>query len=362
MVNTLWPADPDPVTQLPAYSGRRLRQVLGAMRAGASSARPLGARSGIRQGPTSSLVTATSATWTINPHAGTMDLQLANEAGAYDYALDAAQTGAMTPAPSNPNSRIDIVWVRLDDPAEGDGSAAALPVPGYTAGVAGASPSVPVPPPIGGRSQYVVLAQIAVPFSGAPVVTIVAPFSAANGGRILVRSQAERDALPLFNGLHVHRLDTGSVESYHGGWRVEYDAANWTGYTPTFSGEGGGSGTAGGSAVGRYKALGGKTIAADFTMVVGANVGALNGLTGIYNISLPVAAALALGGNIDVNVGTLTYYGGSLVIGNVLIRYSSGGLRAAFVFHGQTAMAQAGNPGGWASTTRIVGNVLYEAA
>lgn len=367
MGSTLQPVDA--VAGQPSYNGRRLRQTASALLFGASVGRLLGGRSGIRPGPTAGLLTATSTTWTLAAHAGIADAELANEAGPYRYAFDTAQTGAMTPAPSSPNSRIDIVWVRIDDPSESDGSTTPQPVAGYTAGQAASSPAVPSPPAISGDSsgrRYIVIGQILVPASGAPVVTITAPFTAAAGGRLPVWSQAERDALPVYNGLCVHRLDTGNVESYHNGWRTELDVTAYTAYTATMSGEGGGStttpGGSGGQILARYKVLPGKTMRIDFTIFVGAS-GMGTSLTGIYNISLPLGmtGALQLGVGVDPVVGTVTYYGGGQLTGNVVVR-SNNANRLALDFNGMAGLAQAGNPASWGAGVRVTGSCLLELA
>ena len=143
MANFVWPADA--VTGAPSYTGRALRETLAPMLAGATAARPLGARSGVRPGTSTTTVTATSTVWTVGPLAGVMDVQTASEAGPYLFACNAAQTGAVSAAHAT-LPRIDIVYIRLDDPAESDGTATPLVVAGYLAGTAAASPAAPAAP------------------------------------------------------------------------------------------------------------------------------------------------------------------------------------------------------------------------
>lgn len=186
MALRVWPADA--VSGAPLYSGRMLRQSLVApLLAGATSARPLGARSGVRPGTSASTVTATSTTWTCLPHAGVLDPQTAVEAGPYGYAVDAAVTGSVTAANAT-NPRVDIVYVQLSDPAEGDGTSAPGVTVAYLAGTAAATPAAPTTP-----ARSMVLAQISVPASGggSPSVTWVAPRTAAAGGIIPCASAAD---------------------------------------------------------------------------------------------------------------------------------------------------------------------------
>jgi len=163
------------VAGAPTNSGKSTRQALSAALGGATAARPLGARSGVRPGTPTSTVAATSTTWTIHPHAGILDTQASATAGPYWYALDADVTGAVTAAHAT-WPRKDILWVRCDDPAESDGSTVPAVVFGYTAGTAAASPAAPATP---ARSMR--LATISVPLSGggAPTIVFDAPYLVA---------------------------------------------------------------------------------------------------------------------------------------------------------------------------------------
>lgn len=188
MANRVWPVNAQ--SGAPQYSGRMLRQAsIAPLVAGATASRPLGARSGVRPGTPASTVTATSTTWTVRPHAGVLDLHAAAEAGPYGYAIDADVTGAVTAA-SSTIARVDIVWARIDDPSESDGSSAPGVVVGYTAGTVAATP--PATP-----ARSMVLAWINIPIAGggSPTITWVAPYLAAPGTAFKVRSDTERDAL-----------------------------------------------------------------------------------------------------------------------------------------------------------------------
>lgn len=209
MPRTLWPVDA--VSGAPLYSGKMLRQALAVLLGGGKASRPLGGQTGIRPG-TGALGSATSTTWTVNPHAGCLDLETSNAAGPYFYSIDdTANTGSITAADAT-NPRVDIVYVTLNDPSQSDGSATPDVFVGYLAGTpSGSSPSAPMPP-----ARSMVLFQINVPKQGggSPTVTNVAPYTVAAGAPIPVRSQAERDALSAYDGLQVYRLDTHTTETY----------------------------------------------------------------------------------------------------------------------------------------------------
>jgi len=161
----------DAVAGAPSYVGRALRQMSSVFLGGATAARPLGARSGVRPGTPTTIATATSTTWTVTPFAGVIDLQTAAIAGPYQFAFDTNQTGVVTAAGGA--ARTDLLFVRVNDAAEGDGTAGAPFVEiGYQAGN--------LTPP----ARSFALAQINVPASGggAPTTIWLAPYTVAAGG------------------------------------------------------------------------------------------------------------------------------------------------------------------------------------
>jgi hypothetical protein len=217
MANRLWPADA--ISGAPAYSGRALRQTQSPFTAGATPARPLGARSGVRPGTSTATVTATATAWTCGPHAGLLDVETAAEAGPYTYAVDTSVTGAIT-ASNASNPRVDLIYVQVTDAAE-DGAAPGQPAVvtvGYLAGTASASPVAPALP-----ARSIGLARINVPKTGGgnPTVQWIAPYAVGAGGLLPVWDQAERDALTKTEPLLVWRLDKHWAELWNGsGWEV----------------------------------------------------------------------------------------------------------------------------------------------
>jgi hypothetical protein len=215
MVARLYPADA--VGGAPSYTGRSLRQTLAPFLAGATSARPLGGISGVRPGTPSSTVTATSTTWTVTPFAGVIDLEAAAIAGPYTFAFDANVSNTVTAANAT-NPRIDILSVRVNDGAEGDGTVVApFAEIVYTAGVAAATPAAPATP-----ARSFVIANINVPVSGggSPTVAWNAPYTVAAGG-IQPVSPTTYPASPSA-GTAIYDQSLGCLLTYNGtGWVPE---------------------------------------------------------------------------------------------------------------------------------------------
>lgn len=226
MTARAWPLDA--ASGSPQYTGRYLRQTTVApFLLGATAARPLGARSGVRPGTSPTTVTATSTLWTVNPFAGVIDAETANEAGPYGFSFDAAVTGSVNAA-STSYARIDLISVQINDNAE-DGSALENVTIVYTPGTA-AAPALPATP-----VRSMVIAQINVPISGggAPTVTWVAPYLTAAGGIIPVRNVTERNATATALGgstevpLRIYQADTRTDWLYDGTTWSQVNPAAW---------------------------------------------------------------------------------------------------------------------------------------
>jgi hypothetical protein len=190
MAITIWPIDAQ--GGAPQYAGRGLRQTtVGVPLAGATAARPLGVRSGVRPGTPSSTVAVSGSTVTVRPHAGVLDVQAAVEASGYEYSSDASVNVSTTFTQDQSNPRTDIVWVQPTDPSEGNGGSPSLAF-GYTVGTAAGSPATPALP-----TRAMLLAVLNVPKAGggSPTVTWSAPTLVAAGGVVPVRSVAELKAV-----------------------------------------------------------------------------------------------------------------------------------------------------------------------
>jgi hypothetical protein len=181
MVARLYPGDA--VGGAPSYTGRALRQSQSPFLAGATTARPLGALSGVRPGTPSSTVTATSTTWTVNPFAGVIDLQTAAIAGPYTFAFDAAVTGTVTAAGAS--ARIDSLSVRVNDGAESDGTTVAPFVEIVPTVGTSVAPAVPA------RSFVIALINVPATGGGSPTVTWNAPYAVAAGATVPFNTLAQ---------------------------------------------------------------------------------------------------------------------------------------------------------------------------
>ena len=204
----------DAVSGAPSYVGRALRQLSSVFLGAATPARPLGAQSGVRPGTPSSIVTATSTTWTVTPFAGVIDLHTAAIAGPYEFAFDANVTGAVTAA-SGSIARVDILYVRASDPSESDGSSVPAIEVLYLAGTVASTP--PATP-----ARSFVLAQINVPISGggSPTVTWVAPYCVGSGGILPVPAGTYPAA--SYAGQYVDDPAQGLLRSNGTAWRRGY--------------------------------------------------------------------------------------------------------------------------------------------
>lgn len=216
----------DATSGSPAYTAQNTRQALSALMGGGSG-RALGARSGWRPGTPDSVVAVTSTTWTLHPCSAIIDPQASTTQGAYEWASDADITGSVTAADAT-NPRVDILYIQVNDSSSGDGSGALTAPVTYQAGTPAASPTAPTLPP---RSFLV--ATISVPKTGAgsPTATLNHAFFAAAGAPLQVFTQAERDALTIYTGLAVERMDLGgAIEVYDGTrWSFGMEHAEFNG-------------------------------------------------------------------------------------------------------------------------------------
>jgi len=127
-------------------------------------------------------------------------------AGAEEIANDGVVTVATTAAPGA-NSRIDVIWVRSQFVVAGDANNDV--VFGVTQGVAGAIPAKPSIP--AGALEFAtatIPSTATTTLSSGVVITQTHPFTAAAGGCVLLRNQAEQDAWTPQSGQEAFRLDT----------------------------------------------------------------------------------------------------------------------------------------------------------
>jgi len=134
--------------------------------------------------------------------------------GMYGWSNDTNVTGTVTAADAT-YDRKDIVYIQVND-SDMDTSGAKSAPGLYLAGTASASPAAPALP---ARSFLVGTITVPKAGGGSPTVQLNTARYAAAGAPLPVSSQAERDALSLYDGLMVQRLDLPgrSLESYDAG-------------------------------------------------------------------------------------------------------------------------------------------------
>lgn len=202
---------------------------------GGGAGRPLGGRSGFRVDTPSNVLAATSTTWTLGPCAAMIDPGATTNQGMYGWATDANITGSITASDAT-YTRMDIVYIQVNDSSAGDGSGATTAPVLYLAGTPAATPVAPTLP---ARSFLVGTITVPKAGAGAPTVALNPARFVTAGGILPVNSQSERDALTKFGSLTVRRMDAnGLLEDTDGStWTrradfqpVNTSDANWTYY------------------------------------------------------------------------------------------------------------------------------------
>lgn len=219
MTFTVFLVDPvdtnaDGIPDFPTYPGRAVRQVMSALLAGASAARPHGIRSGVTPGTASTsvaILTSPSLQWSLAPLCGAIDGEVADAAGAYLFSSDLTVTGGIVAADGSHN-RVDLLSLQVSDPSEADGSSVPSVIPIYTEGTAASSPSAPSTP-----ARSIAIAQLNVPKAGTgtPTATWVAPYLTAAGGVIPVSGPSDYPANPN-RGMTVDDASTGRLMKWNG--------------------------------------------------------------------------------------------------------------------------------------------------
>lgn len=180
----------------------------------------IGARSGILFGAASPLVTG-DATWAYNVGIFHAYVSRTPSDGGQIYGNDGSvligATGVGTTVPITPSAglqRIDIIWTRHPTNTENTDTASE-PLFGVASGadaVVAVAPVIPAGAIELARNLITDAATSTV--SAGNTITQTVLYTALRGAPVPVRTQAERDALNLYDGLQVYRLDTHLVEIY----------------------------------------------------------------------------------------------------------------------------------------------------
>lgn len=195
-----------------ALTAQQHRQGLAPLNGGGSG-RQLGGRSGFRVGTSSTVLSATSTTWTLGPCAAMIDPGATAHQGMYGWASDANITGTVTASDAT-NPRKDIIYIQVNDSSAGDGSGAVNGNVYYLAGVADGTNVAPALP---ARSFLVATLSVPPGTGTTPTVVVNPARYVAAGAPLPVVTDAERDALTKFTGLQVLRTDkNGRIETWNG--------------------------------------------------------------------------------------------------------------------------------------------------
>lgn len=204
-------------------TAKQFRQA-NAARNGGGAGRPMGGRSGFRVDTPSTVFSATSTTWTLNPCSAMIDPGATTDQGMYGWSTDTNVTGSVTAADAT-YGRKDIVYIQVNDSTAGDASGAVSANVLYLSGT-----PAPSPVPIGLPARSLLVGTITVPAAGGGSPTVVmnpAKFVAA-GAPLPVSSRAERDALVQYAGAQVVRTDAecriqkSDGSTWFGGEHVEF--------------------------------------------------------------------------------------------------------------------------------------------
>jgi hypothetical protein len=307
----------------PTYDAAELRAI-DTMYSRYDGSNNLGARTGVRPGGNSALLSTSSMTWTVQPGVVSLSGTSAGAFGEYRVPILTAETGTIT-ARDATFDRKDIVYVRVYDADTGDvGRVATVE---YLAGTPSGSPAAPTMP---GKS--VLLGTITVPkVTPGNALTVALPtnrFTVGSGG---VLPCDTRPTAP-FAGEVIFNLSSGAMEFYNGTTWVSFATAapvtqiftaNGTWTKPAGAryvevevvgggASGGGSKTsaagehsngAGGGAGGwSWKRFDASALAATITVTVGAGGAAISGANGnaggasSFAHTTPVAANGGAGG------------------------------------------------------------------
>lgn len=185
-----------------AVTAQQERQAKAAQHGGGSG-RQLGGRSGFRVGTPSTVLTATSATWTLGACSAMLDPGASTHQGMYGWASDANVTGTVTAADAT-NPRKDIVYIQVNDSSAGDGSGATTAPVLYLAGTPGVTPAAPTLP---ARSFLVGTISVPIAGGGSPTVVLNPARFVAAGGILPVSTDGEATALSQSPGLTVSYSD-----------------------------------------------------------------------------------------------------------------------------------------------------------
>lgn len=204
--------------------------------------------------------------------------------GALLGANESFETLAIAAAPAAGTSRIDLIWARANDSGSGQSNSNCITEFGVQTGTAAASnPQVPALP--AGAEELATLlfpAGATTTQSAGVVLTESSRLTAATGGVVELRSQAQMDAFSAAEGQRVRRIDTTIEYVRESGAWVPFASA-WINFTPTWSAPTAPS-LSNGVLLAKYRFIGRKHISVRYYLRIGSST---TGGSGGYTFTLP---------------------------------------------------------------------------
>ena len=313
-----------------------------------------GMRAGIRAGDIGLAVSRSGTT--VNVTAG---VGVATRSGrSYRFQLAATSPGTIAAANAT-FGRIDLVYVRIwDNSVDSGGLYKADTV--LLTGTPSGSPAIPVP---GGTIIYIPLATINVPNTGgggassSTISSTIRQVTVAPGGILPVTSATDIAIAGVYTGQARFNTVRGVPEYWNGSaWAAQGDYAA---YTPSWTASTTNPTLGNGSLVARWTRVG-RQIHYMGTLILGSTS---NGGTGVWSMSLPVAAASAgitTFGVADYAVAFANDYLG-------VTQIDAGASTMVFVVKTGTNSSSAGqvsntSPAAASSNSRLYWSVQYESA
>ncbi|MFF3620072.1 hypothetical protein [Streptomyces sp. NPDC002467] len=313
-----------------------------------------GMRAGIRAGDIGLAVSRSGTT--VNVTAG---VGVATRSGrSYRFQLAATSPGTIAAANAT-FARVDLVYVRIwDNSVDSSGLYKADTV--LLTGTPSGSPAIPVP---GGTIIYIPLATINVPNTGgggassSTISSTIRQVTVAPGGILPVTSATDIAIAGVYTGQARFNTVRGVPEYWTGSvWAAQGD---YVAYTPSWTASTTNPTLGNGSLTTRWTRVG-KQIHYLGTLILGSTS---NGGTGVWSMSLPVAAASAGIVTFGVADYAVAFANDYLGAGQI----DSGGTTMVFVVKTSTNSSSAGqvsntSPAAASSNSRLYWSIQYESA
>lgn len=157
-------------------------------------------------------------------------------------------------------------------------------------------------------------------------ITQTYPYTAMEGGSVLLRSQAEQDAWTPHDGSTVFRLDSEISYVRDSGEWVPYESP-WIPFNPVWQATGSAPSVGNGVLIGRYRYAGRRTIEVRIALTWGSTT---NGGTGYYTFAFPAELPLSHADGEQIVAAKAYTAGNNTWIGTALLPPASRGFQPFF--------------------------------